>query len=482
MSKTVFVQGNFDILHAGHIRLLKFAKECGDRLIVAVNKDDVMEIDSLINEEERLDLIRSIEYVDHAFLTQLSPPENIKQLKPSVVVKGREFEDRENLELVELQKYGGILIFGSGEFESNSAQLFKARPLNNGSSFDFRDSKRYANRHKITLDSVSQTFKSFSALKIAVIGEVIVDEYVQGSAVGLSQEDPTIVMVPNRVDKYLGGAAITAGHVKSLGASKVDLFSVLGDDDQVNYVKSKIADYKVNAYFYLDSSRPTPLKTRFRAGSKTLLRVNQVRQHKISKEFQDKLYADLCNEINNYDLLIFSDFNYGLLPQDLVDRITQLCIQRNIMIVADSQTSSQVGDISRFNTVDLMSPTEKEVRVALNNIDDGLVILAQKLTEKSRPKNLVVTLAEEGIFIHKPNADFSSWQNDRLSAININAVDPAGAGDCFLATSSMVLCSGGDIWLASFIASFASACQVGIIGNNPLEQATVENLISEAFK
>jgi len=481
MTKVVFVQGNFDILHSGHIRLLKFAKECGDKLIVAVNKDRIMERESLIGEKERLELILSIDYVDEAFLTLLSPVDNIRSIQPSVVVKGREFESRDNPELKELLHYGGTLIFGSGEFESNSEHLLRRKNFHD-SSFDFNDARMYARRHKIDNKIISNIFKSFSSIKVAVIGEVIVDEYVQGSAVGLSQEDPTIVMVPNRVDKYLGGAAITAGHVKSLGASRVDLFSVLGDDDQVNYVKSKIADYKVNSYFYLDSSRPTPLKTRFRAGSKTLLRVNQVRQHKISKEFQDKLYADLCSEINNYNLVIFSDFNYGLLPQDLVDRITQLCLQHNIMIVADSQTSSQVGDISRFNAVDLMSPTEKEARVALNNIDDGLVILAQKLTEKSRPKNLVVTLAEEGIFIHKPDADFSNWQNDRLSAININAVDPAGAGDCFLATSSMVLCSGGDIWLASFIASFASACQVGIIGNNPLEQSTVENLINEAFK
>lgn len=480
MKKTVFVQGNFDILHAGHLRLLKFAKECGDQLIVAVNQDKLMEVDSLINENERLDLIRSIECVDDAFLTDQSPVDNIRRLKPALVVKGREFEDRVNPELAAVQAYGGNLIFGSGEFESNSAHLLKRKTFTD-SNFDFRDAKLYAQRHKIDKATVGQIICAFGNINVAVIGEVIVDEYVQGSAVGLSQEDPTIVMVPNKVSKYLGGAAITAGHVKSLGANRVDLYSVLGDDEQASYVQTRIADYQVIPYFVTDPSRPTPLKTRFRAGAKTLLRVNQVRQHKISRTLQEQIFAQLQARISEYDLLIFSDFNYGLLPQELVDRIIQLCQQHQVMMVADSQTSSQVGDISRFYGMDLLTPTEKEVRVALNNIDDGLVMLAQKLAEKCRPKYLVVTLAEEGVFMHKPIQNYQSWQNDRLAAININAVDPAGAGDCFLAASAMVLCAGGNIWLASFVASFAAACQVGTLGNTPLDSRLVEKLISESF-
>lgn len=481
MTKTVFVQGNFDILHAGHLRLLKFAKECGDKLIVAVNQDKLMEVDSLINENDRLALIRSIECVDEAFLTNVPPVDNIQQLQPAVVVKGREFEDRHNPEVAELQKYGGQLIFGSGEFEVNSDELLKRKSFTE-SNFDFRDAKLYAKRHKIAKSTIQRTISAFAKLNVAVIGEVIVDEYVQGSAVGLSQEDPTIVMVPNKVSKYLGGAAITAGHVKSLGANRVDLYSVLGADEQAHYVDARITDYQVSPYFAIDSSRPTPLKTRFRAGNKTLLRVNQVRQHKISRELQEQIFTQLKNNISEYNLVIFSDFNYGLLPQDLVDRITELCQQQGIMVVADSQTSSQVGDISRFNTMDLMTPTEKEVRVALNNIDDGLVMLAQKLAEKCRPKNLVVTLAEQGVFIHKPTPNYQSWKNDRLAAININPVDPAGAGDCFLAASSMVLCAGGNIWLACFVASFAAACQVGTMGNNPLDCHLVEKLINESFQ
>lgn len=480
--KIVLVYGKFDILHPGHVRLLNFAKECGDYLIVALFSDQMLGNKCQIQETHRLELIQSLESVDESFITGQLPSSIIMDIKPDIVVKGKEFENQINEEKVVLESLGGRLVFGSGDSEFAAYNIRNKNILEIGQTFDFIEVEQFAKRHNITKKTISDIFKKFSNKNVCVIGEIIVDEYIQGTAIGMSQEDPTIVMTPNKTDTYLGGAAITAGHVKALGAAEVSLYSVLGQDTQADYVKKKINQYGVKNFFFSDSSRPTPLKTRYRASSKTLLRVNQVRQHKISKEIQNDIYKCIERDVDSFDLLIFSDFNYGLLPQELVDRIVSLCQKNKVMIVADSQTSSQVGDISRYKSMNLITPTEKEVRVALNNVDDGLVVLAQKLVDKCKPVNLVLTLADQGIFIHKSSSDFKNWQNDRLPAINKNPLDPAGAGDCFLAASSLVLCSGGDLWLASFIASFASACQVGIIGNNPLEQSTVENLINEAFK
>ena len=123
--KTVLVQGNFDLLHPGHIRLLKFARECGDHLIVAVNTDSAMEVASRLDQEHRLEMVRSLQCVDEALLTDLPPPKLVAQLQPSIVVKGKEFEGRLNKELDALQMYGGKLIFGSGEFDTGSELYVK---------------------------------------------------------------------------------------------------------------------------------------------------------------------------------------------------------------------------------------------------------------------------------------------------------------------------------------------------------------------
>ncbi len=87
--KTVLVSGNFNILHPGHVRLLRFAKECGDLLIVAVNSDERLNNPDYIEQAHRLEVISSLEYVDHAFINSQPVDALIKQLKPLAVVKGK---------------------------------------------------------------------------------------------------------------------------------------------------------------------------------------------------------------------------------------------------------------------------------------------------------------------------------------------------------------------------------------------------------
>jgi rfaE bifunctional protein kinase chain/domain len=227
----------------------------------------------------------------------------------------------------------------------------------------------------------------------------------------------------------------------------------------------------VDAQLFQDVSRPTIVKSRYRVENKTLLRVNKVKQHQISTALQERIYRSLTELVEKIDLLVFSDFNYGVLPQTLVDRIIALCEAKGIPMVADSQTSSQVGDISRYHNMLLVTPTEKEVRSALNNNTDGLVVLAEKLREKSNAGNIAITLGADGVFIHTPKQSaHAPWQTDLIPALNKRAIDPAGGGDCFLATASLLLCAGYDVWLAYYVASIAAACQVSRVGNMPLSQ------------
>ena len=178
--------------------------------------------------------------------------------------------------------------------------------------------------------------------------------------------------------------------------------------------------------------------------------------------------------ISNIDLLVFADFNYGCLPQSLVNEITILAKQNNVMMAADSQSSSQMGDISRFLDMDLVTPTEREARISLNNYEDGLVILADKLRKKSNSKNVLLKLGEEGLIIHGPHHEH--WLTDKINALNESPRDVAGAGDSLLISSFLAIICGGNILDASFIGSLAAAIQVGRLGNTPL---TVNELFLE---
>ena len=188
----------------------------------------------------------------------------------------------------------------------------------------------------------------------------------------------------------------------------------------------------------------------------------------LGKKFRKKMFSDIVEIIDEVDLLIFSDFNYGCLPQQLVDQVIEKCIKKGIMVVADSQSSSQVGDISRFHHTMLVTPTEREVRLGVHDFESGLVVLAEKLRQKSSIRNVVITLGAEGILVHAETNKKNTWLTDRLPAMNTSPKDVAGAGDSFLTCASMALSIGASIWESSYCRSLAAACQVGRIGNIPL--------------
>jgi rfaE bifunctional protein kinase chain/domain len=226
----------------------------------------------------------------------------------------------------------------------------------------------------------------------------------------------------------------------------------------------------------VDDSRPTTLKQRFRCKGKSLLRVSHLHQGAISVGLQAQFLAEFNKILDHIDVLVFSDFNYGCLPQSLVDQMVQIAGERGVMMAADSQSSSQIGDISRFHGMTLLTPTEREARISTRNHQDGLVILAEALRRQSSAKNILLKLGEEGLLIHASTGVENDWLTDRVSALNTAPKDVAGAGDSLLITSALTLAGGGTIWEAACLGSLAAAVQVGRVGNTPLH---IEELLRE---
>ena len=462
--KIIFVSGFFNIVHPGHLRLLRFAAECGDYLVVGVLNDSPG--DSFLDENIRLEGVHAITLVDHCFILEDTAEDFIGALKPDIVVKGKEHENYHNPEADVVKNYGGQMLYSSGDISFSLVELLQGESLRLASS-SFARNDAYMERHKFNWPDLNGVLNNFSKLKVLVIGDVIVDEYITCDALGMSQEDPTIVVTPVGVELYLGGAGIVAAHASNLGAD-VSFFSISGNDEIVGFIYNKLNSAGVKAHLFKDESRPTILKQRYRSSGKTLLRVNHLRQHPISRELQKRILANLLDMIPDQDVIIFSDFNYGCLPQPLVNDIVSECRKKKIMMVADSQSSSQIGDVSRFEHMMLMTPTEREARLALKDFESGLVVLAEKLRKRSMAKNVFITLDKEGLLIHADDSSRNNYLTDRLDAMNKAPTDPAGAGDSLLTCSALALASGADIWQAAYLGSVAASCQVGRNGNLPL--------------
>lgn len=462
--RIVFLSGNFNIIHPGHLRLIRFARECGDYLVVGVL--DSYSEGTMVAEELRLEAIQSISWVDYGFILHDAPETFIEELKPAFVVKGKEHEERYNPESEAAAKTGGKLLFGSGDVTFSSMDMMR-REWKELNLSTIKKPKDFAARHGFSNNDILNIIEQIKKLRVCVIGDTIVDEYITCDPLGMSQEDPTIVVTPIAREKFIGGAAIVAAHAHSLGA-QVRFFSVTGNDETADFVGESLQQYGVDAHLYRDESRPTTLKQRYRASEKTLLRVSHLRQHSIPAELRNRIFEDVKAVLDDTDLVIFSDFNYGCLPQSFVDHIVEICTGRGIMMVADSQSSSQVGDVSRFKHMTLLTPTEREARVAIHDPEAGLVVLAEKLRQKANAKNVIITIGSEGVLIHAETSEQSKWLTDRLPAFNTAPKDMAGAGDSLLTCVSMSMALGHNIWESVYLGSLAAACQVGRVGNLPL--------------
>jgi rfaE bifunctional protein kinase chain/domain len=442
--------------------------------VVGVTPDDAPGV--TIPAEFRLDGLNAISMVTHAFILSAPPEEFILHLKPHVVVKGKEYEKRYNPEQAVVDSYGGHLIFSSGETRFASLNLLQREYIESNPS-TIRHPLDFQARHDFSAESLAPILSKLSGMRVLVIGDLIVDTYINCDPLGMSQEDPTIVVTPIEEKTFVGGAGIVAAHAQSLGA-EVRFLSVSGDDACAEFASQSLADMGVDCHLMVDTTRPTTHKRRYRAAGKTLLRVNQLRQHAIGADIQAALLKLILQHLPTTDLLLFSDFNYGCLPQNVVDTASNAGGARKIMMAADSQASSQVSDISRFKGMHLITPTEREARMAIRDFDSGLAVVGEQLQKTAGAQNVVVTLGSEGLLIHA--TEKGHFATDRLPAFNNSPKDVAGAGDSFFTCASMALCAGVDIWRASYLGALAAGCQVSRVGNTPLTLTELVEELSEA--
>ena len=471
---TTFVSGVFNILHPGHRRFLDFAASKKKHLVIGVFSDSFAGEKAYMPEEVRLAAVRAYSKKARVFLINDNLKKVLSNLKPSLIIKGPEFRDADNIEKI-VKSWGGELIFSAGN-EKTGANVENEK-IEFRIPWDSREIKEYIHRRNISKSAIIKIIEDFSKLEALTIGDIILDIYRYCRPLGMSKEDPTIVVQPTRDESFLGGAGIVAAHARGLNAQS-RLISVVGKDNNSQLTTKFLSQYDVDNSLLYDTSRKTTTKTRLKCEGKTLLRLSDLVEANISKELIELVIGEVKSYLKHANIIILSDFNYGILPNKLVNKLSELANQNNIVITADSQSSSQFGDISRFKRMNLITPTEYEARLALNDKESGIVSLAYNLIKKSEAKNAFITLGQDGVLIQDGQNIENAEGVDRLPAFASVCRDNSGAGDSMFTAASLALGLGADIWHAAFIGSIAAGIQVSSVGNNPISS---ENLIEAIY-
>jgi bifunctional ADP-heptose synthase (sugar kinase/adenylyltransferase) len=202
--------------------------------------------------------------------------------------------------------------------------------------------------------------------------------------------------------------------------------------------------------------------------------LSHISQEFLSKEIEDEIRKAFYKNAKDTDVIIFSDFSYGALPERLVSEFMKFSIDNKIFTAADCQTSSQNGDISKYNGVSLLTATEREARSGFHSELDGLVTVIRKITEKLKIANVFLKLGGEGVLIDSIANQDRNFAVDQVPALSKNVRDVSGAGDSMLAISSLVFGLEKSIEIAAVLGSIAASIQVERTGNVPI---TIKELV-----
>lgn len=476
--KTVIMcHGVFDIVHPGHLRHLMYAKEKADLLVTSLTADvHITKADHrpYVPQELRAQNLAALEMVDYVIIDpNPTPIETIRRLQPDYFAKGYEYfaegiPPRTREEMATLEGYGGEIVFTPGDVVYSSSKLIelqapkiaidKLLALMESEGMDFSDLRK--------------AVRSLAGVRVHVVGDTIVDGYSECTLLGPAAKYPAFSVKLERTERFTGGAAIVARHLKSAGA-EVSFSTVLGEDSLKEFVLKELQEAGVVCAPVIDRTRATTYKERFTTDGHKLLQVDRVDNRPIG----DKTLRVICDGVrtSQADVFIMSDFRHGVFNRESIPRIVG-GIPAGGLKIADSQVSNRWGNILEFADFDLITPNEREARFALGDQDTIVRPLALMLYREARCRNLILKLGERGTLTYR-RAGEEPRDFFVLDSFADRLVDPIGAGDALLAYGSLVLGATGNIVVASLLGSLAAAVGCERQGNVPVTPGEVEQKI-----
>jgi rfaE bifunctional protein nucleotidyltransferase chain/domain len=462
--RTVLCHGVFDIVHPGHIRHFAHCKQKAEILIVSLTKDQFIKKGTyrpMVPEKLRAFNLSSLELVDFVIIDQNKTPEKLlKKIKPNFFAKGLEYADLKN-PLTKKEKnivegYGGKMIFSPGDFVLSSSKIIpQIKP-----DLKFEKLKILMETENINFNDIKIILNDLTKLKIHIIGDTIIDTNHYCEVVGGLHKTPTLSVVKQYSEDFLGGASIVASHFGSF-CKKVTLTSLISNDDKGKFAIKELKKNKIKLNIFSEDDRPTTNKNSHIVNMHNLLKIDELNNASISNSTLNKILKILQKDKS--DILIFSDFRHGIF-----NNLTIPSFLRNIsdkkFKVADSQVASRWGNISDFKEFDLITPTEREARYSLFEQDTPIRNLIDNLVKKSKAKNVILKLGERGLI------SMSKRKNDyiALDPFVEMLVDANGAGDAMLAYSSSTLFHTKSLIISSIIGILAASCKCEFQGNLPV--------------
>ena len=314
--------------------------------------------------------------------------------------------------------------------------------------------------------------------RIAVVGDVMLDQFVWGTVSRISPEAPVPVVDFQRENFMPGGAANVARNLTSLAVA-AELFGVIGEDLAGGQLKHLLREHHIGCHGILaDPARMTSLKSRIVAHNPPVGRMDRESRDGMHERLTGRLLSALTAQIGQTAAVIVGDYGKGVITQGLLNEIKQLCRQHGVWLSLDPKPVHHL-DLSGLS---LITPNRKEAfeladlpdetRHADPLADTNLMKVAEHLLARLQPAVLLITLGELGMLMcARGKRPF------HIPTVAREVFDVSGAGDTVIASFTLAIAAGASPFEAALLSNYAAGIVVGKLGTATVTPAELLDLL-----
>jgi D-beta-D-heptose 7-phosphate kinase / D-beta-D-heptose 1-phosphate adenosyltransferase len=308
------------------------------------------------------------------------------------------------------------------------------------------------------------------AVRVLVLGDVMLDRFIYGSVARVSPEAPIPVLEVVRSVDSAGGAANVARNVSAIGASVI-LVGVTGNDPWASDLREQIAtSATIDAQLVVDFERPTTVKTRYVADGQQMLRADRELRTPLSADVERRILAQFEDSLRHADVVVLSDYAKGVLS----DRITRAAIQAARVANKPVIVDPKAKDLRKYTGATVLTPNRLELQAACGfecATDEAVESAARPFLDNDICDAMVVTRGKDGMSVIAKDQPAV-----HLRTMARQVFDVSGAGDTAVAAMSLGIAVGADIVSAATLANLAAGIVVGKLGTAVV---TVSELIEQ---
>lgn len=324
--------------------------------------------------------------------------------------------------------------------------------------------------------------ENFKNIKIGVVGDLMLDDYIIGVVNRISPEAPVPVVNVKEERFVLGGGANVAHNLSVLGANTV-CFGVIGDDNNGQRLLDTLKSKNIDTFGIISSNTlPTIVKRRVLAGTQQLLRIDWEEAKPISNELENSIIERFNSKIDELDAVILSDYDKGILTPRVAQEIIKICKEKNKIITVDPKPKNVFNYVGASS----ITPNKKEAIECANfakvNIGNTLEDSVKNLKEFLNLETILLTRSEEGMSLfvdEKPNNETTIFN---IPTFAQEVYDVTGAGDTVISVFTLAAASGISWYEAAKIANTAAGVVVAKVGTSTATKEEILEFYNQIYE